>query len=222
MLCSPSGLGTHDRQPQETSHVQGHILEGLRQVSHASGQFLEGLRHTWSGFGSQGFTGNEVEGESRHGVNKVTVVIDGVAREGIVDTNGAVQVIQKGPEYFSIASEEPELSTVDQTVPLTAPPLPSFGRPASSREIGSPFDPKARSPFRPTTPPPPPPSFGEEERPKGRQWVAPRPIGSPPRTRSQSPITPRKRPTLARLTTTPGGTCIPTGTPPQTPPVSNM
>ena len=167
MLCSPSGLGTHDSQPQETSHVQGHILEGLRQVSHASGQFLEGLRHTWSGFGSQGFTGNEVEGESRHGVNKVTVVIDGVTREGIVDTNGAVQVIQKGPEYFSIASEEPELSTVDQTVPLTAPPLPSFGRPASSREIGSPFDPKARSPFRPTTPPPPPPSFGEEE--KGRR-----------------------------------------------------
>ena len=81
--------------------------------------------------------------------------------------------------------------------------------------------PKARSPFQPVPPPPPPPNASLGDGSLGQHWVPPRPLGSPPRSRTQSPATPRRKPALARLgmsPATPGGTRVPSGTPPQTPP----
>ena len=135
------------------------------------------------------------KGEADVSVRKITVVVDGVPREGIVDASGAVQVTNKGPEYFSIASEEPEQLMACQSVTPRMPPLPSFGR--ADPEPDNPFNPKARSPFRPTPPPPPPGARADTENGEST-WVPPRPNGSPPRTRSPSPATPRRRPTLAR------------------------
>ena len=55
----------------------------------------------------------------------MTVIVEGVAREGIIDAEGRVQVVSKRPEYFSIASEEAEPPTLSQgdvgAVPLFLP-----------------------------------------------------------------------------------------------------
>ena len=137
-----------------------HMFEGIRQVGQASSHLLEELRNAWSGRGGQEPSRDNAEREKGPRVNKVTVVIDGVAREGVIDATGAVQVTQKGTEYFSIASEEPEQAAAEPELTIPVPPLPSFGRPLSGEGGGSPFDPKARSPFQPAVPPPPPPFLG--------------------------------------------------------------
>ena len=87
---------------------------------------------------------------------------------------------------------------------VTPPPLPSFGRQDVSEQRPSPFAPQAQSPFQ---------AVG--------QWIPPRPQGSPPRTRSQSPATPRRKPALGKpglSPVTPGGTRVPDGPPPDSPP----
>ena len=137
------------------------------------------------------------------GVTKVTVMVEGVAREGVIDAEGRIQVAPKGPEYFSIASEEVDQGQSSQRDVAAVPPLPSFGRPETSLDPGSPFNPKARSPFQHIPPPPPPPRSCETVNVGEPAWVPPRPLGSPPRSRSQSPVTPRRRPALSRLVPSP-------------------
>ena len=143
------------------------------------------------------------------GTHKITVMIDGIPKEGIVDSEGRVQVVSKGPEYFSIASEETEQSALNSGAACSeqAPPLPVFGR-ESVKCKPNPFEPGAATPFSVTVD-------------SGPAWTPPRPTGSPPKTRSPSPVTPRRKPALARLSgspATPGGTKVPSGTPPPTPP----
>ena len=148
-------------------------------------------------------------------VQKVVVVIDGIPREGVIDAEGRVQVGHAGPEYFSIASEEGVSKPEDTASSHQVPPLPVFG--GAQHAPPSPFSPSARSPFQKTRSQ----EVRENAAPGPSVWVPPRPAGPPPKTRSPSPVTPRRKQGGNKLhvsPATPGGTRIPPGTPPATPP----
>ena len=148
-------------------------------------------------------------------VQKVVVVIDGIPREGVIDAEGRVQVGHAGPEYFSIASEEGVSKPEDTASSHQVPPLPVFG--GAQHAPPSPFSPSARSPFQKTRSQ----EVRENAAPGPSVWVPPRPAGPPPKTRSPSPVTPRRKQGGNKLhvsPATPRGTRIPPGTPPATPP----
>ena len=206
------GLGEADLW---SSPNESHGVKGQDELRGSTASSQVGARGTSTVEWPSGETRIKVDEDVR--VKKLVVIVDGVPREGVIDMEGNVQVKHAGPEYFSIASEEPEGQVQgggERTIRPT-PPLPVFGN--SSSTSPSPFDPHARSPFqRPSgsgeaTPVAPPP----------QDWIPPRPTGSPPKTRSQSPATPRRRPGHGKQgfsPATPGGTRLPPGSPPSTPP----
>ena len=206
------GLGEADLW---SSPNESHGVKGQDELRGSTASSQVGARGTSTVEWPSGETRIKVDEDVR--VKKLVVIVDGVPREGVIDMEGNVQVKHAGPEYFSIASEEPEGQVQgggERTIRPT-PPLPVFGN--SSGTSSSPFDPHARSPFqRPSgsgeaTPVAPPP----------QDWIPPRPTGSPPKTRSQSPVTPRRRPGYGKQgfsPATPGGTRLPPGSPPSTPP----
>ena len=179
----------------------------------------------------------EVSGSELRRAGEVTVVINGIARRGRFNEQGEVILIPETPKYFAM----------DQGGNDVQQPVSSENARGEREQSGhslnvgcsNPFSANATSPFRASTqaavsecsrtpPPPPPPSScavsarvprAPSRSPNGMRYgYARRP------SRSPNPSPPRPISGATRIVNaspaTPGGTRIPSGPPPRTPPTA--
>ena len=158
---------------------------------------------------------------------KVQVWINGVMREGVYDSQGSVVLVPEAPKYFAL-EEEPVPAPPPNPSPESPNPkvYQSSGDPGKLKDGSGPWSSKAASPFRAVdgSPPPPPPVYrGSAAGSRSGASRSPQPRRSPSRAANKSPDTGhvtsyRFARKLQASPATPGGTRIPKGDPPPSPP----
>ena len=149
---------------------------------------------------------------------KVQVWINGVLREGVYDQSGSVVLTPEVPKFYSM--DDVGQGTEEQLVPK-----PPYGPPPDSpdrgRDARGPWSSQAKSPFRAIADsPPPPPPAQTGRNPSHSPYGRLRQARSPSRSPGGHPCRFKNNRTVQGSPATPGGTRVPKGAPPVTPPVA--
>ena len=220
--CSGSGNQMADSSVQQRAAVcpSQHTV-GNAVATHASSE-----------------TSRQATPEVSKGSQRVKVIINGVARSGMINERGEVVVTSESPRYFDIRDNEGDRGRArDETRQAAVEEIRVCSMSVDVSARGNPFSAEATSPFRaaedqgamprsasppPAPPPSVPPGDGSRVLRSGYRSSSGTRFGYPRKpSRSPIPSPPRVAPMQLRSVNaspmTPGGTKVPPGPPPETP-----